>query len=289
MPVGGWLPAYRVGVDILHAIVLGIVQGLTEFLPISSSGHLELVPWLFGWDDFADPQVGLAFDTALHLGTLVGVVAYLRRELVPYVRHGVQMVVAPKRADRRIGRQAWLFVASAIPAGVVGVLFDDDIAVLGEPAWIAVSLIGFGLVLWWADRLRGARTTEGFTLVDTIVIGLAQVLALNPGTSRSGITITLARVRGFDRDSAARVSFLMSIPVIAGAVVFQIGSLIADGIPDGLLLPMIIGIVTAGISGWCAIWGMMRLLRFRSFGPFVLYRVMLGIAVLGLVAAGFRA
>jgi undecaprenyl-diphosphatase len=274
--------------DILHAIVLGIVQGLTEFLPISSSGHLELVPWLFGWEDFADPQVGLAFDTALHLGTLVGVVAYLRRELVPYVRHGVLAVVSPKRADKRVGLQAWLFVASAVPAGLVGVIFEDDIAVLGEPAWIAVSLIGFGLVLWWADRLRGSRTSGEFTLVDSLLIGLAQILALNPGTSRSGITITMARMRGFDRDAAARVSFLMSIPVIGGAVVFQIASLVSDGIPDGLLAPMIVGIIAAAISGWCAIWGMMRLLRFRSFGPFVTYRVLVGIAVLGLVAAGFR-
>lgn len=274
--------------DILHAIVLGIVQGLTEFLPISSSGHLELVPWLFGWEDFADPQVGLAFDTALHLGTLVGVVAYLRRELIPYVRNGVLAVVSPKRADKRVGVQAWLFVASAVPAGLVGVIFEDDIAVLGEPAWIAVSLIGFGLVLWWADRLRGSRTSGEFTLADSMLIGLAQILALNPGTSRSGITITMARMRGFDRDAAARVSFLMSIPVIGGAVVFQIASLVSDGIPEGLLAPMIVGIIAAAISGWCAIAGMMRLLRFRSFGPFVTYRVLVGIAVLGLVAAGFR-
>ncbi len=274
--------------DILHAIVLGIVQGLTEFLPISSSGHLEIVPWLFGWEDFADPQVGLAFDTALHLGTLVGVIAYLRRELVPYVRNGVLTVVSPKRADKRVGLQAWLFVASAVPAGLVGVIFEDDIAVLGEPAWIAVSLIGFGLVLWWADRLRGSRPSTEFTFVDSMLIGLAQVLALNPGTSRSGITITMARMRGFGRDAAARVSFLMSIPVIGGAVVFQIASLVSDGIPDGLLAPMIVGIIAAAISGWCAIWGMMRLLRFRSFGPFVTYRVLVGVAVLGLVAAGFR-
>jgi undecaprenyl-diphosphatase len=274
--------------DILHAIVLGIVQGLTEFLPISSSGHLELVPWLFGWEDFADPQVGLAFDTALHLGTLVGVVAYLRRELVPYVRNGVLAVVSPKRADKRVGLQAWLFVASAVPAGLVGVVFEDDIAVLGEPAWIAVSLIGFGLLLWWADRLRGSRTSGEFTFADSMLIGLAQILALNPGTSRSGITITMARMRGFDRDAAARVSFLMSIPIIGGAVVFQIASLVSDGIPDGLLAPMIVGIIAAAISGWCAIWGMMRLLRFRSFGPFVMYRVLVGVAVLGLVAAGFR-
>ena len=275
--------------DILHAIVLGIVQGLTEFLPISSSGHLELVPWLFGWEDFADPQVGLAFDTALHLGTLVGVVAYLRRDLVPYARHGVLTVVAPRRADKRVGAQAWLFVASAAPAGLVGVIFEDDIALLGDPQWIAMSLIGFGLVLWWADRLRGSRTANEFRLHDALLIGLAQILALNPGTSRSGITITLARVRGFDRDSAARLSFLMSIPVIGGAVTFQVASLVADGIPEGLLTPMIVGIVTAAVSGWCAIWGMMRLLRFRSFGPFVAYRVVAGVAVLGLVLAGFRA
>lgn len=274
--------------DILHAIVLGIVQGLTEFLPISSSGHLELVPWLFGWEDFADPQVGLAFDTALHLGTLVGVVAYLRRDLVPYVRNGLLTVVSPKRADKRVGLQAWLFVASAVPAGLVGVIFEEDIAVLGEPAWIAVSLIGFGLVLWWADRLRGSRTSGEFTLADSVLIGLAQILALNPGTSRSGITITMARMRGFDRDAAARVSFLMSIPVIGGAVLFQIASLVSDGIPDGLLGPMIVGIIAAAISGWCAIAGMMRLLRFRSFGPFVAYRVLVGIAVVGLVLAGFR-
>jgi len=232
--------------------------------------------------------VGLAFDTALHLGTLVGVIAYLRRELVPYVRNGVLTMVSPKRADKRVGLQAWLFVASAVPAGLVGVIFEDDIAVLGEPAWIAVSLIGFGLVLWWADRLRGSRPSGEFTLADSMLIGLAQILALNPGTSRSGITITMARMRGFDRDAAARVSFLMSIPVIGGAVVFQIASLVSDGIPDGLLGPMIVGIIAAAISGWCAIAGMMRLLRFRSFGPFVAYRVLVGIAVLGLVLAGFR-
>ena len=289
MPVSRRASAYRVGVDILHAIVLGIVQGLTEFLPISSSGHLELVPWLFGWEDFTDPQVGLAFDTALHLGTLVGVIAYLRCDLVPYVRHGVLAVVSPKRADKRVGLQAWLFVVSAIPAGLVGVLFEDNIAVLGAPEWIAMSLIGFGLVLWWADRLRGSRTATEFKLRDALLVGAAQIIALNPGTSRSGITITLARMRGFDRDSAARVSFLMSIPIIGGAVVFQIASLISDGIPEGMLTPMIVGIVASAISGWCAIWGMMRLLRFRSFGPFVAYRVMVGVAVLGLVLAGFRA
>jgi undecaprenyl-diphosphatase len=276
-------------VPILHAIVLGIVQGLTEFLPISSSGHLELVPWLFGWDDFADPSVATAFDTALHLGTLVAVIIYLRAELVPYVRHGALLVLAPKRCDKRVGRRAWWFVASAVPAGIAGVVAEDWISErLGEPFLIAVTLILFGLVLLWADRLPGRRDAEGFGALDAALIGLAQVLSLNPGTSRAGITITLARVRGFTRDAAARVSFLMSVPIIAGAVVFQLGSLFADGIPEGLLVPMIVGIVAAGISGWFAMWGMIRLLRTRAFTGFVVYRVIVGLGVLGLLATNFR-
>ena len=274
---------------ILHAIILGIVQGLTEFLPISSSGHLELVPWLFGWNDFADESVAMAFDTALHLGTLVAVVVYLRAELVPYVRHGALLVLSPKRCDKKVGRRAWWFVASAIPAGLAGVVGEEWISEdLGEPLLIAVTLIVFGLVLLWADRLPGRRDADGFGAVDALMIGLAQVLALNPGTSRAGITITLARVRGFTRDAAARVSFLMSVPIIAGAVAFQLGSLFADGIPEGLLVPMIVGIVTAGISGWFAMWGMIRLLRTRAFTGFVVYRVIVGVAVLGLLATSFR-
>jgi len=276
-------------VDILHAVVLGVVQGLTEFLPISSSGHLALVPWLFGWAEIADPADALAFDTALHLGTLVAVVVYLRRELVPYVRNGVALVAAPARADRAVGARAWWFVASAIPAAIVGALGVDVIAErLGTPAIIACSLIGFGLVLLWADRRRGARGVESFGGRDALVLGLAQVLALNPGTSRAGITITAARARGFDRDAAARASFLMSIPVIGGAVVFQLVSLVRDGVPEGLLAPMIVGIVCAGVSGWFAMWGMIRLLRTRAFTGFVVYRVVLGTFVLALVASPWR-
>ena len=273
----------------MHAIVLGIVQGLTEFLPISSSGHLALVPWLFGWNDFDDASIATAFDTALHLGTLIAVVIYLRAELVPYVRHGALLVLSPGRCDKKVGRRAWWFAASAIPAGLVGVVGEDWISEdLGEPFLIAVTLIAFGLVLLWADRLPGRRDADGFGALDALIIGLAQVLSLNPGTSRAGITITLARVRGFSRDAAARVSFLMSVPIIAGAVVFQLGSLFADGIPEGLLLPMIVGIVTAGISGWFAMWGMIRLLRTRAFTGFVVYRVVLGVTVLGLLATNFR-
>lgn len=278
---------------ILHAIILGLVQGFSEFLPISSSGHLALVPWLFGWNDFADVANGAsiekAFDTALHLGTLIAVLFYLRTELVDYVREGVRIIVSPQRANRQMGKRAWLFVASAIPAGIVGAIGQQWITdKLGTPVLIAVSLIVFGLLLLWADRQQGTRDVDTFTRKDALLIGLAQVLALNPGTSRSGITITAARKFGFSRDAAARVSFLMSVPVIGGAVVFSLVKLLRDGIPDGLIAPMIAGIIAAGISGWVAMWGMIRILRTRNFNTFVMYRVAVGIGVLSIAASSWR-
>ena len=275
--------------SIFHAIVLGLVQGLTEFLPISSSGHLILAPWLFGWNDFNDIEIQRAFDAALHLGTLVAVLFYLRADLVPYVREGLKVVVAPKKANKTIGRRAWLFVLSAVPAGIAGALAENWITEkLGTPALIAISLMLFGVVLVWADRQTGTRDLDSFSTRDALLIGAAQVLALNPGTSRSGITITAARKFGFSRDAAARVSFLMSVPVIGGAVLLKLTKLASDGIPDGLIIPMIVGIVSAGISGWIAMWGMIRLLRSRSFTPFVMYRFVVGISVLSILATSFR-
>ena len=278
---------------ILHAIILGLVQGFSEFLPISSSGHLVLVPWLFGWNDFADVTNGAsiekAFDTALHLGTLVAVLFYLRADLVGYVREGIRIVVSPQRADKQMGKRAWLFVASAIPAGVAGAIGQQWITdKLGTPVLIAVSLVFFGLLLLWADRQQGTRDVNTFTRKDALLIGLAQVLALNPGTSRSGITITAARKFGFSRDAAARVSFLMSVPVIGGAVLFSLVKLVRDGIPDGLIAPMIAGIIAAGVSGWVAMWGMIRILRTRNFNMFVMYRVAVGFGVLSIAASSWR-
>lgn len=275
---------------ILHAIVLGLVQGLSEFLPISSSGHLILVPWLFGWDDFqGDESVKKAFDVALHIGTLIAVVGYFRRDLVVYIREGVRLVVQRRRPTTVDGKIAWLLVLATVPAALVGAVFEDQIdEQLGEPWIIAVSLIVFGLVLWWADRLAGHRKVEQFSARDALVVGAAQALALNPGTSRSGITITAARRIGFDRDAAARLSFLMSLPVIAGAVVLKVGKLIVDGIPDGLVAPMLVGIATSAVSGWFAVWGTMRLIRTRSFTPFVVYRVLAGAFVLLVIATGWR-
>jgi undecaprenyl-diphosphatase len=275
--------------SLFHAIVLGLVQGLTEFLPISSSGHLILAPWLFGWNDFNDIAIQKAFDTSLHLGTLIAVLFYLRADLVPYVREGIKVVVAPKKANKTVGRRAWMFVLSAVPAGIAGAIAEDWITEkLGTPALVAISLMLFGAVLIWADRQVGTRDVDTFSTRDALLIGAAQVIALNPGTSRSGITITAARKFGFSRDAAARVSFLMSVPVIGGAVLLKLAKLAKDGIPDGLLTPMIVGIIAAGISGWIAMWGMIRLLRSRSFTPFVMYRFVAGFSVLALLATSFR-
>jgi len=275
--------------SIFHAIVLGLVQGLTEFLPISSSGHLILAPWLFGWNDFNDIAIQKAFDTSLHLGTLIAVLFYLRADLVPYVREGIKVVVTPKKANKTVGRRAWMFVLSAVPAGIAGAIAEEWITEkLGTPAMVAISLMVFGAILIWADRQVGTRDVDTFSTRDALLIGAAQVIALNPGTSRSGITITAARKFGFSRDAAARVSFLMSVPVIGGAVLLKLAKLAKDGIPDGLLTPMIFGIIAAGISGWIAMWGMIRLLRSRSFTPFVMYRFVAGFSVLALLATSFR-
>ncbi len=274
---------------ILHAIVLGLVQGLSEFLPISSSGHLLLVPWLFGWDDFDSADVEKAFDVALHLGTVIAAIFYFRKDLAVYVREGLRLVISRERPTTPEGRLAWLLVLSTVPAAAVGAVLEswiDD--KLGKPVIIAISLIVFGLALAWADRSAGQRKVEGYGVRDAVIVGAAQAIALNPGTSRSGITMTAARRLGFDRDAAARLSFLMMIPVTGGAIVFKLTKLAGDGVPDGLLAPMIVGIVTSGISGWLAVWGTLRLVRTRSFNPFVIYRVGLGLFVLVVAAAGWR-
>jgi undecaprenyl-diphosphatase len=276
-------------VPIIHAVILGLVQGLSEFLPISSSGHLLLVPWLFNWHDFDNTAIEKAFDVALHLGTLAAVVGYFRYELVVYVRDGVRMVVRREHPETPEGRLAWLLVLSSIPAAIAGALFEKTIDnKLGKPGLIAVSLIVFGVLLGVADRRNGQRTLDDYSRDDALKVGVAQVLALNPGTSRSGITMTAGRFLGLTRDAAVRASFLMAIPVTAGAVAYKGLKLAKDGMPPGFGVPMVVGIVTAAVSGWAAVWGTLRLIRTRSFMPFVIYRCALGTAVLIILAAGWR-
>jgi len=276
-------------VPIIHAIVLGLVQGFTEFLPISSSGHLLLVPWIFGWNDFESASVEKAFDVALHIGTLFAVVGYFRHDLSTYVRAGARQLVKRERPATDNARLAWLLVLATVPAAAVGAVFSDSIDEhLGTPFIIAISLIVFGLLLAWADRRQGTRPIEDLRTRDAILVGAAQAIALNPGTSRSGITMTAARFIGFNREAAVRISFLMSIPIILGAVVFEVGGLVSDGIPEGLLVPMIVGIIASALSGLLAVWGTLTIVRTYSFMPFVIYRIGLGVAILIVLATGFR-
>jgi undecaprenyl-diphosphatase len=288
-------------VPIIHAIVLGITQGLSEFLPISSSAHLLLVPWLFGWNDFAgNADLEKTFDVALHLGTFIGAVIYFRSDLAVLIQAAFSRQAAPAVVtagtlaadhptptdDRRL---AWLLLLSAVPGAITGALFESVIEDhLGQIWLIAVMLIVFGLVLYWADRLPSTRGITRFGLKDAIYMGTFQAAALQPGVSRSGITISVARARGFDRDAAARLSFLMSLPIIGGAVAFKGAKLVANGFPAGFFWPFFWGIVASGITGYLAVWGLLRLVRTRSFTPFVIYRVVLGISILIVLASSFR-
>lgn len=274
---------------IFHAIVLGLVQGLTEFLPVSSSGHLLLVPWLMGWNDFADVSVEKAFDVALHLGTLIAVVGYFRHDLVKYIQEGLRMVFQRQRPGTPEGRLAWLLVVASIPAALFGAIFGNWVDEnLGKPVIIGVSLMVFAVVLAWADRRPGERDFSQMSRRDAGLIGMAQVLALNPGTSRSGISISAARLLGFDRDSAVRFSFLLSIPVTAGAVFVKLTKLFKDGVPEGLAMPLLIGVVTAGLSGWLAVAGLLRLIKTQTFNAFVIYRLAAGVAVVIIAASAWR-
>lgn len=269
---------------ILHAIVLGITQGLSEFLPISSSGHLRIVPWLFGWDDFAgQASLEKTFDVALHLGTLIGAIAYFRADVVRYARAGLRRDAA-HTAD---GRLAWLLVVSTVPAGLTGALFADVIERKTGYIWlIAVMLIVFGLVLAWADRRTGTREIGDVRLRDALLMGAGQAVALQPGVSRSGVTMTVGRLAGLGRDGAARFAFLMSLPITAGALLFKAVDAAGEGgVPDGFAAPFVWGIVASGITGWFAVWGTLRLIRTRTFAPFVIYRIAVGLGVLVLYSA----
>jgi undecaprenyl-diphosphatase len=273
----------------LEALLLGIVQGLTEFLPISSSGHLILVPWLQDYRFLEqNPDFNKTFDVALHAGTLVAVAWYFRHDLAR-IAAGFRRTVRNRAIGRGDERLAWVIVLGTIPAVIAGGLgeswIDDH---LGEPWMIAVLLIIFGLVLAHADRRPQDKTLDQVRLRYGLYIGLAQVLSLAPGVSRSGITISAGRYLSLDRDTAARVSFLFLVPVTAGAVAYKTQEAISEGLPDGVVGPLIVGMLAAAIAGYAAIAGLLALVRRHSYDAFVIYRVLVGIGVLALIASGVR-
>ena len=283
--------------DIFKAIVLGVVQGLTEFLPISSSAHLILVPWLFGWRPF-----GLAFDIALHMGTLVAVITYFFGDLwamLTAVLRSWRTLLHFQAPTEPEGRLGLYLVAGSIPAGIVGLALASTIdkrfhagdVSNGAIAVVAIVIIVFGLLLGVADRYgrrAATREMEQLGLTDAVVIGLAQMLAVVPGISRSGSTITAALFRGLSRRTAARFSFLLGVPIIMGAGLKDAASLARDGIPQGERWVFVAGVLSAMVVGYATIAGLLRYLQRRTTDVFVVYRVALGLSLLALVAAGFR-
>ena len=273
-----------------QAIVLGIVQGLTEFLPISSSGHLIIVPWLFNWHYLLNhPDFNKTFDVALHLGTFVAVVLYFRVEIVRLIGAWVRSVARRSLAETE-AKLAWLLIVSTVPAALVGVLFEDFITRhLGKPWMIGVAMIVFAGFMYLIDHLAKLdRDIEHLTWLDALIIGVAQALALFPGVSRSGITMMTGLVLRLDRESAARYSFLMSIPVIGGAAAFKGVEIAKDGLPAGTATPFLAGMVAAAISGLAAIWFVLAYLKRNNFNLFVVYRIVVGVGVLILIVAGVR-
>jgi undecaprenyl-diphosphatase len=258
---------------VVQALIMGVVQGLTEFLPVSSSGHLIIVPFLAGWDDAFIRS--LAFSVMLHLGTLVALLVYFRAEwirLVPAALATVRDRSFQGDEDRRL---AWLLLASTVPAAIAGVVLNDLIETsFRQVELVAVTLIVGGILLALADRFGAkSRSIEDVTFPIAIGIGVAQAFALVPGISRSGISISAARMVGMDRESAARFAFLMATPVTAGAGLFEVRKLIAgQGGVDVSIVPLVVGLVAAAVSGMAAIHFMLGFLRRQSLDVFVLYR-----------------
>ncbi len=275
---------------IVQAIILGIVQGLTEFLPISSSGHLLLVPWLFNWHFLLEnPDLNKTFDVALHLGTFVAVVLYFWREIGRLIRAWVRSISRRSLGEPE-ARLAWLLIVSTIPAALAGVLLEDFITnTLGKPWMIGVALIVFAGFMYLIDHVAKLdRDLEALTWLDALLIGVAQALALLPGVSRSGITMMVGLLVRLDRESAARYSFLMSIPVIGGAAAYKGLEVARNGLPSGTATPFIAGMVAAALSGIAAIWFTLAYLKRHNFNLFVVYRIVVGVGVLILVVAGVR-
>ncbi len=265
-------------VTIFQAVVLGIVQGLAELLPISSSAHLALTPYFFGWTD-----PGLAFDVALHLGTLIALVWYFRAEWIDMTKSAWN-IASTRRIETVHDRRLVYLVVATIPGGVGGLLLNDLAeTTFRSPMIIGTTLIVMGVALWAADRWSArARMIEDVTMRDAIIVGCAQVLALIPGVSRSGSTITAGRFLKLDRPSAARFSFLMSMPITLAAVMLKVPEAVRS---EGISAPLVAGVIAAAISSWLAITVLLRYVSKHSFGVFAVYRVILAAVVFATIAA----
>jgi undecaprenyl-diphosphatase len=275
----------------LQAIVLGLVQGLTEFAPISSSGHLILVPWLFHWPILSNESLNKTFDVALHIGTFVGAASYFRHDIARFLTAWFRSIRA-RSARTTDERLAWALVVGTVPGAVVGAAAEGVIVDrLGAPWLIALMLVVFGVILYAVDRVAPERRgVADIRLLDGLLLGLAQAIALQPGVSRSGVTITAARGLGLKREDSARFAFLLSLPIIGGAGAYE-GLQVLTGaarIPEGFLAPFLWGMAAAAVSGFLVVWGLLAYLKRRDFAPFLMYRLAAAGVVFGLIAAGVR-
>jgi undecaprenyl-diphosphatase len=273
-----------------QAFVLGVVQGLTELLPISSSGHLILVPWLAEWEFLRrNDEFNQTFDVALHLGTLVAVALYFRRTIAQLVAAWFRSVRRGRvqSADERV---AWVVAIATVPAAIVGALGEELIAdELGEPWQIAILLSVFGVVLWLADRIEPRRGVSDLGARGAVALGVAQTFSLAPGVSRSGITISAARLLGLDREAAANVSFLLLVPITLGAVLWKgMTDVLLGDLPDGWVGPFVVGTIAAVGSGLFAIWALLGYVRRHDYSVFVVYRLLAAGIVLLLISTGVR-
>lgn len=262
--------------DIVQAIVLGIVQGATEFIPVSSSGHLVLVPWLLDWD-----SPGLVFDTVVHWGTLVAVLAYFWRDWWVLITAWLRGLFRWDWRDPN-ARLMWLIILGTIPAAVIGYVLEDFFeALFGEPVWVSVFLLVTAALLVLSE-LFGERVREldDLRAPDALVIGLGQAAAIAPGISRSGATIAVGVFRGLKRAPAARFSFLLSTPIILGAGLFKLANLLSEPDPMAQIPALVVGFLAAAIAGYLCIWLLLRYLQRGKLYPFALYCAWVGISCL---------
>ena len=253
--------------EIYQALILGIVQGLTELLPISSSAHLTIIPWIFNWN------IPEAFDVALHFGTLLAIVLYFFKDWMELIKGGYKYVVKKEKTVQ--GRMFWYIVLATIPGGIVGYLLDHFLnGVLNRPIIIAIALIVMGIILYVVDKNAKSKVKyEEMTLKQTFLIGVSQALAFIPGVSRSGITITTARAMGVTREAAAKYTFLLSTPIVFAATVLKFKDFVFN-------LPFIVGVVSSFIVGLLVIKFLLKYLQKGSFKAFAIYRVIAGIVII---------
>jgi undecaprenyl-diphosphatase len=262
-------------VTVLQALVLGLLQGLAEFLPISSSAHLTLAPWLLHWRD-----PGLAFDVALHFGTLIAVLWYFRAQWAALTGAAVSIAVH-RRVETEEERRVLFLIVATIPGAIAGLALEKYAdSAFRDPKLIATVLIIMGIVLWWVDkRATQDRPLESMRWTDAALIGLAQMFAIVPGVSRSGSTITAGRALRLTRESAAVFSFLMSMPIIAAASLVKLPHILKT---EGIDAPLVVGVLASALSGWLAITVLLRFVVRRSYGVFAVYRVVVGLIVLAI-------